>query len=110
MPLTASYPRRPSLVSQKRGNPMSERFDTRDAAWPLRPWIMAAICAVAGLLLEMLVDFSTNDAATPLRQAAAAFVAVVAVSFVITVEQRRWLWSLGFALGWGLIVALVGWF
>jgi hypothetical protein len=89
---------------------MSERFDTRDAAWPLRPWIMAAICAVAGLVFDLLVDFSTNVAATPLRQAAAAFVAVAAVSFVMTVEQRRWLWALGFALGWGLVVALIGWF
>jgi len=89
---------------------MSERFDTRDAAWPQRPWIMAAICAVAGLFFDLLVDFSTNAAATPLRQAAAAFIAVAAVSFVITVEQRRWLWSLGFALGWGIVVALIGWF
>jgi hypothetical protein len=32
------------------------------------------------------------------------------VSFAITVEQRRWHWSLAFALGWGLVAALVGWF
>ena len=89
---------------------MSERFDTRDVAWPLRPWIMAAICAVAGLVFSQLVDFSSNAAASPLRPAAAAFVAIAAISFVITVEQRRWHWALGFALGWGLIVALVGWF
>jgi hypothetical protein len=89
---------------------MSERFDTRDAAWPLRPWIMAAICAVAGLLFDLLVDFSANVDATPPRQAAAAFVVIAAVSFVITVEQRRWHWALGFALGWGVIVALIGWF
>ena len=93
-----------------KGDQMSERFDTRDAAWPLRPWIMAAICAVAGLILDGLVDFSTNLPATSLRQAAAAFVGVAAVSFVIVVEQRRWLWALGFALGWGVIVALIGWF
>ena len=89
---------------------MSERFDTRDAAWPLRPWIMAAICAVAGLVFDLLVDFSTNAAPPPLRQAAAAFVAIAAVSFVMTVEQRRWLWALGFALAWGMVVALIGWF
>jgi hypothetical protein len=89
---------------------MSERFDNRDMAWPLRPWIMAAICAVAGLMFNLLVDFTTNVAATPWRQAGAALVAVAAVSFVMTVEQRRWPWSLGFALGWGMVVALVGWF
>jgi hypothetical protein len=71
---------------------------------------MAAICAVAGLIFELLVDFSVNTPVSALRQASASFVAVAAVSFVITVEQRRWLWSLAFALGWGLVVALVGWF
>ena len=35
---------------------MSERYDTRDADWPLRPWIMAAICAVAGLIFDFLTD------------------------------------------------------
>jgi hypothetical protein len=71
---------------------------------------MAAICAVAGVIFEALVDFSTNDAVSPLRQAAAAFVAVAAVAFVMTVEQRRWRWALAFALGWAMVVALAGWF
>jgi len=88
---------------------MSERTDERDADWPVRPWIMAAICAAAGLIFDTLVDFSTNVDASPARQAGAIFVAIAAVSFVMTVEQRRWLWSLGFALGWGAVVALVGW-
>ena len=35
---------------------------------------------------------------------------IATVSFVMTVEQRRWLWSLAFAAGWGAVVALVGWF
>ena len=89
---------------------MSERFDTRDDDWPLRPWLMAAICAVAGLLFERLSNMDSNDVVPAIRQAGAAFVVVAAVSFVITVEQRRWRWALGFALGWGAIVALVGWF
>ena len=56
---------------------------------------MAAICAVGGLIFDLLDRLSrTNDAVPPLRQAAAAFVAIAAVSFVMTVEQRRWLWSL----------------
>jgi len=29
---------------------------------------------------------------------------------VMTVEQRRLLWALGFALAWGMVVALIGWF
>ncbi len=89
---------------------MSERYDVRDADWPLRPWIMAAICAAAGLLFHWLTDFGYTGTASPLRQASATFVAIAAISFVMTVEQRRWLWSLGFALGWGAVIALVGWF
>src|SRR5688572_16673034 len=89
---------------------MSERNDTRDADWPLRPWIMAAICAVAGLIFDFLTDLDTTNTRSAAQQAGATFVAIAAVSFVLTVEQRRWKWSLSFALGWGAVVALVGWF
>ena len=89
---------------------MSERTDERDSDWPLRPWIMAAICAIAGLVFNLLADLNQPAAPSAARQAGASFVAVAAVSFVMIVEQRRWLWSLGFALGWGAVVALVGWF
>ncbi|MCY7279992.1 MAG: DUF4153 domain-containing protein [Sphingomonas bacterium] len=72
---------------------------------------MAAICAVAGLLLHLLTDRAVGaGSVTPLRQAGATFVAVAALGFVITVEQRRLSWALAFAMGWGLVVALVGWF
>ena len=89
---------------------MSERHDIRDADWPLRPWIMAAICAVAGLVFEALADISSSYPVAAVQQAGAAFVAVAAVSFAMTVEQRRWQWALAFALGWGAVIALIGWF
>ena len=89
---------------------MSERLDTRTEEWPLRPWIMAAICAVAGLIFNRLVDHQYPSTVPPIRQAAATFVAIATVAFVLTVERRRWLWSLGFAAGCGLVIALVGWF
>ena len=89
---------------------MSERYDQRDADWPLRPWVMAAVCAVAGLLFQFLADTDSPTAASATRQAGAAFVVVAALSFVMTVEQRRWTWSVAFALGWGAVIALVGWF
>ena len=92
------------------GRKMTERHDRDTESWPLRPWIMAAICAVAGVIFSQLIDFSDNAAVSPLRQATATFVAISAVSSVLTIEQRRWTWSLGFALGWGAVVALVGWF
>lgn len=89
---------------------MTMRQDAGTEDWPLRPWIMAAICAVAGLIFEFLADSDSSNTVSAVRQAGASFVAIAAISFVMTVEQRRWLWSLGFALGWGAVIALVGWF
>ena len=89
---------------------MTLRQDEGTDSWPLRPWIMAAICAVGGLIFHFLTDHLYPDTVPPLRQAAATFVAIATVSFVMTVEQRRWLWSVAFAVGWGAMVALVGWF
>ena len=90
---------------------MTMRQDMGTDDWPLRPWIMAAICSVAGLLFHSLTDYSYGSGGVPpLNQAAATLVAIAAISFVLTVEQRRWTWSLAFALGWGAVVALVGWF
>ena len=33
---------------------MAERFDIEDRDWPLRPWIMAAIGALGGLIFHLL--------------------------------------------------------
>ena len=87
----------------------SERADSRDEPWPLRPWIMALLCAVAGLAFYLLVDKVDATRATSWRVVGASFVAVATLSFVLTVEWRRAWWSLAFALAWGLIVGMVGW-
>jgi hypothetical protein len=71
---------------------------------------MAAVCALAGLAFSLLIDFTYADGPQPVREAAAAFIAIAALSFVVTTELRRWRWALAFALGWGVIIALVGWF
>ncbi|MEO6359313.1 MAG: DUF4153 domain-containing protein [Sphingomicrobium sp.] len=88
---------------------MDIREDDADR-WPLRPWIMAAICAAAGLLFDALTDFPSSGLPRPGQLAFATFTAVAALSFVITVEKRRWWWSVAFAIGWATVVALVGWF
>jgi cytochrome c-type biogenesis protein len=75
-------------------------LDTQTREWPLRPWIMAAICAVAGLIFEWLTQYRYPATVPPVRQAAATFVAIATIAFVITVERPRWLWSLAFAAGW----------
>ncbi|HUE78727.1 MAG TPA: DUF4153 domain-containing protein [Sphingomicrobium sp.] len=89
---------------------MSERLDDQTQEWPLRPWIMAAIAAIAGLLFHLLTDHSYDDPLTAARRAGATFVAVATLSFLLTVERLRWPWAVAFALGWAVVIAFVGWF
>jgi hypothetical protein len=91
---------------------MAERFDDADRDWPARPWIMALVGAVGGLIVHLLTDRS-GGYTTPFpvwKQAATTFTAIAVVSFLLTVELRRWTWSIMFAVGWGVVLALIGWF
>lgn len=91
---------------------MTERFDKQDRDWPARPWIMAAIGALGGLVIHLLSDGHTayDDPFPVWKQAAIAFTVIATISFLLTVELRRWAWSVAFALSWGAVIALVGWF
>jgi hypothetical protein len=89
--------------------PMSARLDANDAPWPLRPWIMAAICAAAGLAFHLLVDHPYEEALAHGRSALATAVAVATITFVLGVELRRWHWALGFAALWGAVMGLIAW-
>ena len=90
---------------------MNDRLDEGAEPWPLRPWLMAGICAAAGLGFHFLTHHHYSDPPIAAwRQAAATLVAIAAISFVLTVERRRWTWAAAFALAWGLVIALVGWF
>ena len=88
---------------------ISARLDDSDPPWPPRPWIMAAICAVAGLIFHMLVDRRYVAEPAPLLDALAAFVGIATIVFVLGVERRRWHWALGFALLWGAVMGLIAW-
>ena len=89
--------------------PSTLRHDANDLPWPHRPWLMAILCAVAGIIFFLLVDDHSGDP-SPLRQALAVFVAVSTIAFVLTVELRRWQWSAIFAVAWGVIIAGVGFY
>jgi hypothetical protein len=93
--------------SPRRSPIVSARLDDKDPPWPLRPWIMAAICAVAGLAMHSLMGHRSDP--DYWRSAAAAFVVVATITFVLGVELRRWRWALGFALAWGVVMGLVAW-
>jgi len=90
---------------------MAERFDVEDRDWPFRPLVMATIGSLGGLAIHLLAGGHEYGTALPVwKQAATSFTAVTVLSFLLTVELRRWSWSIGFALAWGVVVALVGWF
>nr|WP_283938260.1 DUF4153 domain-containing protein [Sphingomonas brevis] len=72
---------------------------------------MALVGAVGGLIVHLLTDRASYGDPFPVwRQAATAFTVIATVSFLLTVELRRWTWAIAFALGWGTVIALVGWF
>lgn len=85
-------------------------IDEETAEWPTRPWLLALVAAVGGVSFHFLTDVAWNEPLSLARQAGATFVAVATLAFVLIVEARRWTWSVAFALGWGAVLALVGWF
>ena len=71
------------------------------ADWPLRPWILAGIGSLAGLLIFLLVEYG-EDRPWPL--AGAAFVFASALSLAFTIGPKRSLEPGIFALGAGLVM------
>ena len=100
-PATPSAPDSPTVVSN--------RVDGSDPPWPQRPWIVAAICALAGLAFHLTIDWRYAPDHDPGRNALAAFITVSTLVFVLGVELRRWTWAAGFALLWGAVIALIVW-
>ena len=74
--------------------------------WPLRPWWLAALLGIAGLLIH-LVTHEKDD--VPWRVAAAAFVFFGSLGAAFTVERQRWKEPAAFALVIGLIMAGLAW-
>ena len=58
-------------------------LDDNDPPWPQRPWIMAAICALAGLAFHLLISHPYDDALADWRSALATAGAVVSVMTAI---------------------------
>ncbi|QIK96002.1 DUF4153 domain-containing protein [Sphingomonas sp. HDW15A] len=81
-----------------------------ERGWPIRPWLLAAVGAAAGLVFWFLVDMPGGADPTSIRQASAAFVLVTTVSFLITAERFRLSWAAAFALVWGAIIGMIGFY
>lgn len=75
--------------------------------WPRRPWLLAGLGAIGGAAIYAIAQWGESPGAG--RIALATFIAVALTLVGITVELRRWTWSLAFAAAGGAVVALVVW-
>jgi len=69
--------------------------------WALRPWILAALLALAGLAIFLVTD-DRDDTPAMLAIAAFAFFGSMAAAF--SLERDNWLQSAVFSLGAGLVM------
>lgn len=74
--------------------------------WPLRPWVLAGLLGLAGLLIH-LVTQGNDD--VPWQMATAAFLFFGSIAAAFTIEERRWKEPAVFAVGVGLVMAGLAW-
>lgn len=87
---------------------MTEGVTSEDerADWPLRPWLLAGLLGLAGLLIHFITH-ENEDVAW--RVALAAFVLFGALAAAFTLEQERWKAPSLFALAIGAVMAGLAW-
>src|SRR5436190_7795241 len=76
------------------------------AEWPLRPWLLACLLGIAGLLIYFAVDGHEDEAG---RVAPAAFVFFGAIAAAFTLDDDRWKAPALFALVVGAVMAGLSW-
>jgi hypothetical protein len=76
------------------------------ADWPLRPWLLAGLLGVAGLVIHLLTH--ENDD-VPWQVAGAALVFIGSLAAAFTVERQRWREPAAFAVVAGLVMAGLAW-
>lgn len=80
--------------------------DTLLEDWDPRPWVLAALMGLAGLLLNFLFD---GDTPSPLYGAGAAFVFFGSLAAAFTIGPRRLVEPAIFALAVGSVLAGIAW-
>ncbi|MBA3878602.1 MAG: DUF4153 domain-containing protein [Sphingobium sp.] len=90
---------------------MSERAlndgaDIDSGHWPLRPFLLAGLCALAGLGIQQLVDVKSFPAPVE-RVAGALAIATATVGFALVAERVRLRWAIGFALALGAVAGAI---
>jgi len=77
-----------------------------EAEWPLRPWLLAGLFGLAGLLIHFATNGHDDD---PVRGALAAFLLFGAIAAGFTLEPGRWKAPSLFAVLVGLVMAGLTW-
>ena len=80
--------------------------DTLLEDWDPRPWVLAALLGLAGLIVHFLFDGNTPD---PIVGAAAAFVFFGSLSAAFALDPKRWVEVAVFATGLGAVMAGIAW-
>jgi hypothetical protein len=81
----------------------------RQDEWALRPWILAGLLGLAGLLVYFAGSGNGPDTKVPWRAALVALSFFGPIAFAFTVEQGRWKEPLAFAVIAGLVMAGLAW-
>ncbi|HZF46040.1 MAG TPA: DUF4153 domain-containing protein, partial [Sphingomonadaceae bacterium] len=74
--------------------------------WALRPWVLAVLLGLAGLLIHFVTDGHSDSAP---RMAAAAFLFFGPIAAAFSLERENWRETAVFALLAGLVMAGLAW-
>ncbi|MBX7527528.1 DUF4153 domain-containing protein [Qipengyuania vesicularis] len=79
-----------------------------DGEWSLRPWLLAGLLGVAGLLVHFASDWDYDDV-QPWRAALTALVFFGPLAFAFSLDRDRWKEPLVFATLVGAVMAGIAW-
>ncbi|MXO74640.1 DUF4153 domain-containing protein [Altererythrobacter aerius] len=77
--------------------------------WPLRPWYLAGLLALAGLGIHFASGGRGPDTGVPWRAALSALLFFGPMAFAFTADRDRWKGPLAFAAVVGLVMAGLAW-
>jgi hypothetical protein len=81
-------------------------LDETRPEWPLRPWLLAGLLGIGGLLIWLVTEGQDDD---PVRMAAAAFLFFGPLCAAFSLEREKWKEAAIFALAAGLVMAGLAW-
>lgn len=89
---------------------MTTRTEDQDERWPLLPLLLAGLGLVTGLVAHWIIGSDYQPQISALRLALLSFVSVSALIFGFVVERADLRRSILFALGCGVVAALILYF